>query len=95
MIVERVELQIKDGMAEAFAAAMHERGLALLSPAEGCHWVKLGRGVENPNTFILLLEWDTVDQHMSFLKHPDHAAFRALSMPFSEGGAMEHFDMIG
>lgn len=94
MIIERVELQIKDGMAEAFTAAMRERGLALLEAAEGSRSVKLGRGVENPNRFLLLVEWDEIDQHMAFLKHPDHLTFRELTLPFSEAGAMEHFDTV-
>jgi len=92
MVLERAEMIIKDGMADAFAAAMKAQGTALLAAHKGCHSVEVGRGVENPNKFILLLQWDSVDAHVAAAQTPGHAEFRELIGPFAAGGSMEHFD---
>lgn len=93
MLVERAELLIKEGMEEGFAAAMHERGLALLAGVPGVESVKLGRGVENPGKFMLLVTWQAMDSHVNFSKSPAMKDFRAVIGPYSKGGSMEHFVM--
>ncbi|WP_068071577.1 antibiotic biosynthesis monooxygenase family protein [Novosphingobium lentum] len=94
MILERAEINVKDGQEAAFASAMDTRGLAILRAAAGCHSAVLGRGVENPGKFILLLEWDSVDAHVALTKTPAFDEFKALVGPFFGGPSnMEHFDM--
>jgi heme-degrading monooxygenase HmoA len=93
MLVERAELLIKEGSEDAFAAAMANRGVALLSGLDGASSVRLGRGVENPSKFMLLITWETMDAHVAFTKDPLFLEFRELIGPFSAGGAMEHFQM--
>lgn len=94
MLVERAELLIKEGSEDAFAAAMAERGLALLSGLDGASNVRLGRGVESPSKFMLLITWETMNAHTAFTKNPLFLEFRDLIGPFSASGAMEHFEMI-
>jgi heme-degrading monooxygenase HmoA len=94
MVLERSEVTIKPGMEDAFLAAMQERGLALLAGLPGCKSAKLGRGIENPDKFILLLEWESVEAHKAAIPDPNFAAFREIIMPVSAGGAMEHFAMV-
>lgn len=95
MIVERAEIPVKEGMEEAFAAAMKSRGLAILAAADGCHSVELGRGVENPGKFILLLKWDSVESHVALTKTPAFDEFKALVGPFFGGPSnMEHFELV-
>jgi heme-degrading monooxygenase HmoA len=93
MLVERTELQIKEGQEEAFTAAMQERGMGLLKSVPGVVAVSFGRGVENPGKFLLLVEWKNMDAHAAFNKAPACGELRALIGPFSRGGAMEHFEM--
>jgi quinol monooxygenase YgiN len=94
MFIERAEIPVKPGMEADFAAAMAERGIAILVAAPGCASVRVGRGVENPGTFILLLEWDKVESHTALTKTPAFEEFKALVGPFFAGAAnMEHFDM--
>ena len=94
MFIERAEIPVKPGMETEFAAAMGARGIAILAAAPGCASVRLGRGVENPGTFILLLEWDAVESHIALTKTPAFDEFKALVGPFFAGAAnMEHFDM--
>jgi heme-degrading monooxygenase HmoA len=93
MLIERAELLIKDGSEEAFATVMAERGLPLLSSLEGASDVRLGRGVENPRKFMLLITWTSMDAHMAVTKLPVFETFRELIGPFTIGGGMEHFNM--
>jgi heme-degrading monooxygenase HmoA len=94
MFIERAEIPVKEGMEEAFAAAMASKGIAILAAAPGCASVRLGRGVENPGKFILLLEWDSVESHIALTKTPAFDEFKALAGPFFGGAPnMEHFDM--
>jgi heme-degrading monooxygenase HmoA len=95
MLLERAELQIREGMEREFSAAMADRGLELLTSVPGVRSVQLGRGVENPQKFMLLVEWDAMESHVAFTKSPVMAEFRALLKPFSTGGATEHFKMNG
>lgn len=93
MLLERSELQVRAGMADGFTAAMNERGLALLAGVDGVKSVKLGRGVENPDKFMLLVEWDSMDAHAAYSENTISTTFRQLLGPFVTGGAMEHFNM--
>jgi heme-degrading monooxygenase HmoA len=93
MLVERAELLIKGGSEDGFAAAMAQRGRALLLEVDGVIDVRLGRGVENPRKFMLLITWTTMDGHAAFTRHPLFQEFRDLIGPFTIGGGMEHFDM--
>lgn len=93
MLLERAELQIREGMEQEFSAAMATSGLSLLASVPGVRSVRMGRGVENPQKFMLLVEWATMDSHTSFKSSPTMIEFRALLKPFSIGGAMEHFTM--
>lgn len=93
MLLERSELLIKDGMEEAFAAAMRERGLPLLAGVPGVEAVKFGRGVENPGKFLLLVSWQAMESHANFSNSPAIKDLRAVIGPYSKGGSMEHFEM--
>ena len=93
MLLERSEVQVKAGSEEAFAEAMAERGLPLLTSVEGVRWAKIGRGVENPTKFIFLVEWDALESHAAFSKSAARAEFVKLFAPHVETGSMEHFQM--
>ena len=93
MLLERTELLIKDGQEEAFAAAMRQQGLALLRSVPGVLAVNMGRGVENPGKFMLLVQWQSLDAHAAYNKSPTCDQVRKLILPFSKGGSMEHFQM--
>lgn len=91
MVIERAEILAKAGTADAFAAALSERGIPLLAGHLGCRSVKVGRGVETPDKFLLLVEWDSVEAHVTATQTPRHAEFRDLVGPFAAGGSAEHF----
>lgn len=95
MILERAELLAKQGHEDSFAEMMQSSGCALLASTPGCHSVRVGRGVENPAKFILLLEWETIEHHVALTKTDTFAEFRQLAAPHVRGAAnMEHFRML-
>lgn len=95
MLLERTELTIREGQEEAFAAAMDERGMPLIRSVSGVVSAQIGRGVESPNKFLLLVHWRDMDAHMAFTQTSALQDLTAIMMPFAAGGAMEHFTMSG
>jgi quinol monooxygenase YgiN len=93
MLLERSELLIKEGQEEAFCVAMKEQGIGWLTSVPGVLSVSLGRGVENPGKFMLLIEWQNMDAHGAYNKTAVCGQIRALIGRFSKGGSMEHFQM--
>ncbi|GFE79769.1 hypothetical protein GCM10011487_17690 [Steroidobacter agaridevorans] len=93
MLIERADIQVREGAEQDFATAMTSKGVPLLLSAPGVRSVQFGRGVENPQKFMLLVAWDTMDSHIAFTKSPAMLEFRSLLKPFSTGGAMEHFNL--
>jgi len=92
-LIERSELLIKEGTETDFAKMMRERGMPTLATVPGVRSVKMGRGVENPGKFILLVHWDSMAAHAAFKTNPLYPEFLQLFRPFSKGGSMEHFEM--
>lgn len=95
MLLERAELLAKGGGEAEMDAVMTERGVPLLAALPGVVSVRFGRGLEDPGKFLLLVEWEDMAAHTAFTQAPVFAEFRALIMPLSRGGAMEHFEMGG
>ena len=93
MLLERSEIQVKPGLEAEFAQVMQERGLPLLTAVPGVKWAKIGRGVESPNKFIFLVEWDELGSHTAFNQSAVHSEFLALFAPYAQAGVMEHFQM--
>jgi len=93
MLLERTELLIKPGQEDEFAALFGGRGIQLLIPVPGVVSATLGRGVENPNKFLLLIEWQSLGAHLAYNQTSVCSEVRALIAPFAQGASMEHFQM--
>ena len=64
----------QEGQAEAFVRAYG--GVAnMLDEAEGSRGAVLHRGVEDPDSFTLIVEWDSVDTHMALKQKPRFESF--------------------
>ena len=93
MLLERAELLTQAGQEEAFHRAMQDKGIGLLASVPGVVSVNVGRGVENPGKFLLLVEWVNMDAHTAYRENPVCGQLRELIGRFSKGGSMEHFQM--
>lgn len=92
MILERAIITVKPGHAEDFEKAFAQAAL-LIRAAKGCRKAEMRRGIENPDSFILLAEWDTLEDHMvGFRESAAFAEWRAVLGPhFAAPPAVEHY----
>ena len=70
MILEQAIFQIKPGSEQDFEAAI-EQAKEVISQSNGFRSLKLLRGIEQPSTYLLLNEWDTVEDHMQGFRESD------------------------
>jgi heme-degrading monooxygenase HmoA len=62
MILEAAFMTIVDGKADEFLAAL-EPAKQVLARAHGFRGIEVRRGLERPNTFLLCISWDTLEDH--------------------------------
>jgi heme-degrading monooxygenase HmoA len=85
MVLEIAEFVIKSGREEDFTAA-YKQALPLAAATPGFRNARLVRGVESPSTFVLLVEWDTLEAHTQGFRESDrYSQWRALIGPFFAG----------
>ena len=95
MILEMATITVRAGEETAFEAAVGQ-ARPLFARAKGCLGMSLRRGVEAPLTYHLLVEWETLDNHMvDFRGSEDFQAWRALAGPYFSGAPiMIHSDDV-
>lgn len=97
MILEVADIRIQPGQEAAFDAAI-QRGLKdVISQAQGFRGWKVNKGVENPQRYLLMIFWDTLEDHtVHFRQGPLFAQWRAIVGPFFAGPpTVEHFELLG
>lgn len=62
MIVEHALLPVRPGLGAEFEAAFAE-ATAIISASPGFRNLRLSRGVESPGTYLLMVEWDSLEDH--------------------------------
>ncbi|WP_307175362.1 ASCH domain-containing protein [Demequina sp. NBRC 110054] len=82
MIVESVVLPVKPGFEAGFERAFRAAE-PLLARQRGYVSSALRRGVEEESTYLLTVEWETVDNHeVGFRESQDYQEWKALLHPF-------------
>ncbi len=82
MIHEMVKIEVLAGKETEFEAAV-QQAVPLFLRSRGCRSVELHRTIERPGEYLLLVRWDTLDDHMvHFRNAPEFAEWRALAGPF-------------
>ncbi len=95
MIREVAILPVREGGEDGFVEAMGPGGGSqALTEATGGGTVRIGRGVENPHKFCLLVEWASLEAHNAARDSEAFTRFKTIAGPFfgAGGGFMEHFD---
>ncbi|WP_296001783.1 antibiotic biosynthesis monooxygenase [Rugamonas sp.] len=78
MIYEIAELTIKPDTHAAFEAAVTQ-AVPLFQRAAGCVSMRMERGIEAPDTYLLVVGWQTVEHHMvDFRDSADFQEWRRL-----------------
>jgi heme-degrading monooxygenase HmoA len=94
-ILEHVLLPVIPGREAEFEAAFL-RVKYVLQQIEGFLSLRLERGIESPSTYLLLIEWDSVEAHeKGFRGSPQYAEWSAALHPFYDPFPMvEHFAQV-
>ena len=92
MILEYALLPVRAGEEEAFEAAFAE-ARPIIASMPGFISLRLERGIERPSTYLLLVEWQSVEHHeVGFRQSPQYPQWRALLHHFYEPfPGVEHF----
>jgi heme-degrading monooxygenase HmoA len=82
VILERAIFQVTPGTEQDFEAAM-EQAKEVISQSGGFRSFRLQRGIEEPSSYLLLVEWDSVQDHMQgFRESALFVRWRELIGPF-------------
>jgi len=92
MVLEIAEFAIRAGAEDSFAAAYRD-AVRFVTGSPGFRSARLVRGIESPQRFVLLVEWDSLADHLEgFRNSPAFERWRAVVGPFfAEQPRVEHF----
>ena len=93
MILEHAVFAITPGSEGDFEAAIDE-AKPLVAQTSGFRSLTLRRGIEQPSTYLLLIEWDSVEDHMvGFRESERFPLWRELiGSYFASPPVVEHFE---
>lgn len=96
MILEVADIRIPAGQQAAFDEAIRRGVDTVISQARGFRGYKVNRGVESPERYLLMIWWDTLEDHtVGFRQSPAFAAWRAIVGPFfAQPPQVEHFELV-
>jgi heme-degrading monooxygenase HmoA len=84
MVLEHALITIRPGTADEFEDALR-RARPIIAASHGFISLELHRGIEAPDRYLLLVEWDTIDDHLvGFRQSEAFPQWRALIGPYFE-----------
>ena len=95
MVVEYIRYRIDARRRDQFEGAYAEAGHSLAASSH-CLAYEVGRGVEDPESYIVRIEWDSVEGHeQGFRQSPEFRAFFACVQPFVDDiEEMRHYQQL-
>ena len=95
MVLERAQFRILPGREEEFEQAFAQ-AKRLLAGSRGFLGATLSRGVESSSTYLLLVEWQTLEDHtVGFRESPAFGEWRGLIGHLFDGAPdVEHFAQV-
>jgi heme-degrading monooxygenase HmoA len=95
MVLEHAVLPIKAGAATEFESAF-EKASPILASMPGFRSLTLSRCIERPDVYLLLVEWDRLEDHTEgFRGSAEYQRWRELLHHFFEPGpTVEHYTRV-
>ena len=95
MIVEHALLSVRPGLEAEFEAAMAD-AKAIIASMPGFRRLQVSRGIESSSTYLLIVEWDTLEHHTEgFRGSPQYDLWRsALHHFYDPFPVVEHFSPV-
>ena len=96
MILEIADIRIPPGKQAEFDAAIQHGIASVAAKATGFRGFKVNRGVESPERYILMIYWETLENHtVDFRQGPLFPQWRAIVGPFfAAPPVVEHFELV-
>jgi heme-degrading monooxygenase HmoA len=96
MILEFADIRIQPGQNAAFDEAIQRGVETVIAKSPGFRGYKVNRGIESPERYLLMIYWETLDNHMKdFREGPLFPQWRAIVGPFfAAPPVVEHFDLV-
>jgi heme-degrading monooxygenase HmoA len=96
MILEHADIRIQAGQQAAFELAIAQGLNSVVSQAKGFRGFKVNRSVESPERYILMIYWDTLENHtVDFRQGPLFTQWRAIVGPFfAAPPVVEHLELV-
>ncbi|KAA1379987.1 antibiotic biosynthesis monooxygenase family protein [Aeromicrobium fastidiosum] len=95
MIVEHALLPVRPGLEDEFEAAM-AAAKTIIASMPGFRRLQVSRGIESPSTYLLIVEWDTLEHHTEgFRSSAQYELWRAALHHFYDPfPVVEHFSPV-
>ncbi|MEV7636940.1 antibiotic biosynthesis monooxygenase [Pseudarthrobacter enclensis] len=95
MITEHALLPVRPGMEQDFEAAFGQ-ARHIIAAMPGFISLSLSRSIESPGTYLLLVEWETLEDHTEgFRGSAEYQQWRALLHRFYEPfPVVEHYNLV-
>ena len=96
MVLEVADIRIDPAKKADFEKAIEKGVREVIAKAKGFKNFKVQAGIESPGRYLLMIEWETLENHMQdFRASPAFAEWRAIVGPyFIAPTIMEHFDLV-
>lgn len=96
MVLEIADIRITPGRQAEFDAAIAHGLRTVIQRAGGCRGFQVHKGIESPERYVLMVEWDTLEAHtVGFRESPLFAEWRAIVGPFfAQPPVVEHFGPV-
>lgn len=97
MILEIADLRVDAERAVEFERALRHGVETVISHSRGFEGYKLNRSIESPGRYVLMIFWQTLEDHTVGFRGSDaFAAWRAIVGPFFVSPpVVEHFELVG
>lgn len=97
MILEHADIRIDPSKSAAFEEAILRGVNTVIAQAKGFKGFQVQRSIESPGRYLLLIQWETLDNHTVDFRGSDaFAQWRAIVGPFfAQPPVVEHFELVG
>lgn len=95
MILEAAILEVKAGMSTDFEAAF-EKAAPIIASMKGCRSHQLQRCLEKTGRYLLLVQWDSLEDHTQGLRaSPEYQDWKKLLHHFYESfPTVSHYELL-